>query len=334
MDKLLVNGGTVLMVLVFPLSRRTTLTWLSGIGGGRIPYDVNTALIPAALRCIASLARAGMYKSHADWGTLADTYAKVWEDETLRFFEVNVPESEAKQRLSAYSKSAFPGPDQADSIDSDVQFYALSLDGYDNLSQVQVMNTDDCFRHFLLNTTNQTQLTSFVNQTANNIRRTFPAGLMTSVGVVVANPAYGPDPVYAANWTNGAYHGTVIWSWQLAMMARGLELQIDRCNSGSPPDFCADSSVANNAKSAYNKLWDNIEENEANLSTEVWSWTYKDGFQFTPLGVIPAPGGVGQTGESIHTSLLKLLINYPPESDIRQLWSLTFLAVKRNKAFK
>jgi len=179
------------------------------------------------------------------------------------------------------------------------------------------MNTDDCFRHVLLNTTNQTQLTSFVNQTANNIRRTFPAGLMTSVGVVVAKPAYGPDPVYAANWTNGAYHGTVIWSWQLAMMARGLELQIYRCNSGSPPDFCADSSVANNAKAAYNKLWDNIEENEANLSTEVWSWTYKDGFQFTPLGVIPAPGGVGQT-----------------ESDIRQLWSLTFLAVKRNKAFK
>lgn len=64
------------------------LTQVSGIGGGRIPYDVNTALLPAALRCIASLSRAGVYEGHSDWGTLADTYAKVWEDDTLQFFQV------------------------------------------------------------------------------------------------------------------------------------------------------------------------------------------------------------------------------------------------------
>jgi hypothetical protein len=41
-------------------------------------------------------------------------------------------------------------------------------------------------------------------------------------------------------------------------------------------------------------------------------------FHVTPLGVLPSPPGVGaQT-----------------ESDIRQLWSLTFLAVKRNAKFK
>ena len=51
------------------------------------------------------------------------------------------------------------------------------------------------FRHYFLNTTNQQQLTTFVNQTANNIRRVFPAGLLTDVGVIVANPAYGEDPV-------------------------------------------------------------------------------------------------------------------------------------------
>ena len=55
------------------------------------------------------------------------------------------------------------------------------------------------FRHFFLNTTNQQQLTGYINQTANNIQRTFPAGLMTSVGVVVANPAYGLEPVCLFN---------------------------------------------------------------------------------------------------------------------------------------
>lgn len=160
------------------------------------------------------------------------------------------------------------------------------------------MNTDDCFRLFLLNTTNQPQLTSFLNQSATNIGRPFPAGLLTSVGVIVANPAYGLQPVYAANFTTSAYHGTVVWSWQLAMLARGFELQLDRCNTPQPPDFCNDPYVSGNVKRAYNKLWDTIDANKAHLSSEVWSWVYKNGdFQFTPLGALPPPPGSSATGK-------------------------------------
>ena len=113
-----------------------------GIGGGRIPYDVNAALMPAALRSIAALARAGIYANQSDWGTLADTYAQMWEDETLRFFQVTIPMDEARDLLNSYvEESSFAGPSQASLVDSDVVFHALSLDGYDNLSQVQVMNT-------------------------------------------------------------------------------------------------------------------------------------------------------------------------------------------------
>jgi hypothetical protein len=289
-----------------------------GIGGGRIPYDVNTALVPAALRAIAALARAGFFPAHPDWNTTADTYAQVWEDSTLPFFEVTVPVSRAKTLLSTYvTASAFNGSDQSTTLDSDVVFHALALDGNNNLSQVQVMNTDDCFRHFLLNTTNQTQLTAFINSTANNIRRTFPAGLMTDVSMLVANPAYGPAPVYAANFTTSAYHGTVVWSWPLAMMARGLELQLSRCASAAAPAFCADAVVHGNVKSAYNVLWDSIETNKAHLTTEVWSWTYAGGkFVYIDLGALPPPPGQN-----------------PTESDIVQLWSLTFLAVTRNMGF-
>ncbi|OOQ84806.1 glycogen debranching enzyme [Penicillium brasilianum] len=310
-----------------------------GIGGGRIPYDVNTALIPAALRSIAVLARQGIYSKHKQWSNLATKYAQVWEDKTLDFFKVSIPQAKAQELVASYkNQSSFSGPDQAASITEDVVFHALALDGNNNLTKVEVMNTDDCFRHFLLNATDDTQLTPFLNNSATNIRRTFPAGLMTSASMIVANPALGGDPVYAQNWTTGAYHGTVIWSWQLAMMAKGLELQLGRCElsanfsvSGGHgqakkkeetvapiPDFCGDDSVYGNVKAAYNELWDSIEQNESQLSGEVWSWVYRDGdFQVTPLGVLPAPGGGSQT-----------------ESDIRQLWSLTFLAVTRNKAYQ
>lgn len=275
--------------------------------------------MPAGLRSIAALSRAGIFPRRKQWGSLADKYAKVWEDKTLDFFAVTIPRSKAKSLVTSYAKEHFAGPSQSSAIDSDITFHAVALEGNNNLSKVEVMNTDDCFRHFLLNTTNNEQLTPFLNSSATNIRRTFPAGLMTDVGMIVANPAFGEDPVYAQNFTTGAYHGTVVWSWQLAMMARGLELQLGRCEVTSnfsvssesakrghnskavmpTPDFCTDDSVYTNVRAAYNILWDSIEKNEDQLSGEVWSWVYRNGsFKVTPLGVLPAPPGVGgQTGK-------------------------------------
>lgn len=181
-----------------------------GIGGGRIPFDVNTALVPAALRSIATLSSNGILDFNT---TLINSYAQIWEDSTLSLFEVSVPLSDAKSLLQNYiTASGISGlQSKADTLDSNVTFYSIALDGNNNLSKVEVMNTDTCFRHFLLNTTNDEQLTSFLNATANSIRLTFPAGLMTDVGILVANPAYGTDPIYAANWTTSAYHGTVVW---------------------------------------------------------------------------------------------------------------------------
>ena len=290
-----------------------------GIGGGRIPYDVNTALVPAALRAIAALSSAGFFPEHSNWSRTAVEFAQVWEDKTLDFFQVTVPEAESKSLVTNYaSTSGYGFPSNADSIDSDTVYHGLSLNGNDNQPLVKVMNTDDCFRHFLLNTTNQKQLTSFINQTSNNIRAPFPAGLSTPVGMLVANPAYGGSPVYAMNWTNNAYHGTVVWSWPMAMMAAGLQRQLDRCRRATPPDFCSDSAVHGNALAAYNHLWDLIEANKPSLSTEVWSWQYRDGaFDFIELGALPPPPGLS-----------------PTESDIRQLWSLTFLAVIRDESLQ
>lgn len=316
---------------------------------------MNTALVPAALRSIAALSSKGHFPKHRNWSKLADTCAQTWEDKTLPFFEVTIPQTQAKSMVSSYKNaSSFAGPDQANTINTDIVFHALSLDGHDNLTKVEVMNTDDCFRHFLLNTTNDAQLTPFLNNSASNIRRTFPAGLMTSAGMVVANPAFGENPVYAQNFTTGAYHGTVVWGWQLAMMAKGLEQQLGRCegvsiaNATAPapaPAFCGDASVYENVRAAYNTLWDTIEKNTAQLSQEVWSWVYKEGdFHATPLGVLPPPPGVGsQTGVFSLSFPLSLFFSFLVflaltltilESNIRQLWSLSFLAVNRNKTYQ
>ncbi|KAK4985240.1 hypothetical protein LTR50_006088 [Elasticomyces elasticus] len=269
-----------------------------GIGGGRIPYDVNTALVPAALRAIAALSAAGFYSTHPDWNTTASSYAKVWEDNTLKFFEVTVSASDARSLVQTYvTESSFAGPSNVGNITSDVVFHGLALDGNNGQSIVRVMNTDDCFRLFLLNSTNQTQLTSFVDQAATHIRQPFPVGLSTSVGLLVANPAYGGDPIYAANFTNNAYHGTVVWSWQLSMMAAGLQRQLARCTSSSVPDFCTNTAVHSNVLAAYNHLWDLIDANRAALGSEVWSWIYRNGdYHLTPLGALPPPAGQNPTG--------------------------------------
>jgi hypothetical protein len=74
-----------------------------------------------------------------------------------------------------------------------------------------------------------------MDQSANHILSNYPVGLSTDAGLIVANPAYGGSQDLANGFNNGGYHGTVIWSWQLAMMAAGLAKQLDRCDSSSKP---------------------------------------------------------------------------------------------------
>ncbi|KAK4942097.1 hypothetical protein LTR10_018133 [Elasticomyces elasticus] len=303
-----------------------------GIGGGRIPFDVNTALVPAALRAIGQLARTpGVFPNNTGinvtaWRTLADSRAQLWEENTLRFFETNVTAATAKTRLQHFVDTAtfYNGPTNASSLPAsgNITSYAISLQGYNNLTSVDVMHSDSSFRVFFVNASastpeTQAQETRFINATANSLIRSFPAGLMTPQSMVVANPALSGSDVLIANFTNAAYHGTVVWSFQLAMMAKGLERQLARCNATTAfPTWCTTPSVYNNVKLAYNVLWDSIEANSAQLQGEVWSWTYSNstGFVTTQLGDLPPPPGVGAG----------------TESDVRQLWSLTFLAVKRN----
>ncbi|KAI1464843.1 carbohydrate-binding module family 52 protein [Daldinia caldariorum] len=288
----------------------------NGLGGGRIPYDVNTALAPAALKSIASLSDNKFFPSHPDWNTVGKNRASVWEQNTLAFFQVNITAERARGLVESYVEEAnFPGKVNSSDLSSPVVFHGLALAG-DGQSIIQVMNTDDCFRLFLLNSTNEVQVSAFLSQVADNILHQFPLGLSTTVGLVVANPAYSDGSVNVKEFTESSYHGTVVWSWQLAMMAAGLEKQLERCDREELA-FCADTRLHGRVLEAYTHLWDLIDANREHLSKEVWSWVYKnDKFQYTPLGALAAPDGQS-----------------PVESNIRQLWSLAFLALKRNKLY-
>ncbi|KAJ4330686.1 hypothetical protein N0V87_009796 [Didymella glomerata] len=309
-------GGQIMDNLIHLRDNEPVGEWRdsnNGLGGGRIPYDVNAALVPAGLRAIAALSRAGYFANHPEWNGTADRYAQIWEDSTLQFFKVSVPQPEAVSLVESYvMDSNLSVPTNAGNITGDVVYYGVALHGNiappNNASSsvVPLMNTDDCFRHFLLNTTNQEQLSAFLSQTADHILHPFPVGLASDVGLFVANPAYSGNTSFAAKFTRGDYHGTVVWGWQLAMMGAGLGRQLGRCDNDDVPDFCKDKMLYQKVLSAYDHLWDLIEANSGQLSSEVWSWNYNDGYKATPLGTF-----------------------VPTESNIRQLWSLTFLAIRR-----
>ena len=80
-----------------------------GLGRGRYPYDVNTALMPAALRAISNLARITPVEKDDDWGEIADKRAEVWETLTLDFFNVELQPKDLlrvlsiQQQLTTYS---------------------------------------------------------------------------------------------------------------------------------------------------------------------------------------------------------------------------------------
>ena len=50
----------------------------------------------------------------------------------------------------------------------------------------------------------------------------YPLGLMTDGGLLTASPALSNNKELWEILSPGAYHGTVIWSWQMTMLEKGL----------------------------------------------------------------------------------------------------------------
>jgi hypothetical protein len=123
--------------------------------------------------------------------------------------------------------------------------------------------------------------------------------LMTDVGLVVANAAF-TDREAQARFTPAAYHGAVVWSWQQALLAAGLERQLARCDLPAP--------VRAKLDTAQTRLWGAIRATRAVQSSELWSWAFRDGrYEVVPFGAGKAD---------------------VDESNAAQLWSTVYLAVR------
>ena len=247
-----------------------------GLGGGRYPYDVNGVLAPAALQAIARLQASGLLQPYldpdADQGlSSAGALAQVWLREAPPFFDVEVPPETARVDAEAYALriGIDPSPALAALGAETVHFRAVSLDAQGR--PVPILNSDEGFAMLLLNAA-----PAEVERVADTLTRPFPAGLLTDVGLLVANPAYAPDELESP-FDRGRYHGTVIWSWQQALLAAGVERQLGR------NDLTASARAALNR--ARSRLRTAIAAADSQRGSELWSWSQVDGrYQLEPFG--------------------------------------------------
>jgi hypothetical protein len=269
-----------------------------GLAGGRFPYDVNAVFVPAALEAAGRFFASGLLDSYVDTGdrelfSRADNMAKIWRANAGPLFDVTVVSATARRDITRYAATlGVPDEIALRSVGSSpVRFHALSLTA--DTAPVPVVHSDEGFE-LLFGRPSPAAL----RQAVTTVMRPFPAGLLTPVGVVVANPVYAA-PGIQETLTRSAYHGTVIWSWQQAVLAAGLERQLRR---GDLP-----TSLKDYLRIAQRQLWDAIRAAHTMRNSELWSWTIEgQRFQIAPFGANAADAD---------------------ESNAAQLWSTVYLSI-------
>jgi hypothetical protein len=269
-----------------------------GLGGGRIPYDVNAVFVPAALEAASGFFTSGLLDPYLaaqdrELFSRAAVMARTWRSKAGPLFDVRVPNAAARQKIADYAASLHVADAAAlRAVDtSPVSFHAISLAADDQA--IPIVHSDEGFE-LLFGQPGPPLLD--LSLTA--LMRPFPAGLITPVGMVVANPVYA-GPGIQARLNQSAYHGTVVWSWQQAVFAAGLQRQLQR--KDLPPALKA------HLRAAQTALWDAINAAHGMRNSELWSWTFTDGhFRIAPFGANAADAD---------------------ESNAAQLWSTVYLAI-------
>ena len=273
-----------------------------GLGRGRYAYDVNAVFVPAALDAAARLMRAGMldrYMQADDRAALAraEAMARVWREQAPGLFRVEIPAAEAAPRVQAYARTlGIPAGAAIVALGSKpLVFHAISLDQRGR--PVPIVNSDEGFA-LLFADPSPADLDTYVTAAM----RPFPAGLMTDIGLLVANAAQA-DATIQGRFTPAAYHGAVVWSWQQAVFAAGLERQLARRDLPAPT-----RDILSRAQAS---LWRAIQATRATQSSELWSWAFANG-RYRVVAF-----GAGKQDVD--------------ESNAAQLWSTVYLAVQPPK---
>lgn len=239
-----------------------------GLGGGRYPYDVNGVFAPASLEGIARLHASGLlrpYLQPQDDERLSEAarMARMWRREAPRLFEVSFAPERARAEVEAYARRV--GIDALPALaaigNESVRFRAVALDAQGR--PIPVINSDEGFSLLFLDGD-----PAETARVAESLTRPFPAGLLTDVGLVVADPAYANDEI-EAKFDRNRYHGTVIWSWQQAVLAAGLVRQLARTDL--PP------SARETIQRARAKLHAALSASDSMRGSELWSWSQTNG---------------------------------------------------------
>jgi hypothetical protein len=266
-----------------------------GLGGGRFPYDVNGVFVPAALEAIGRFYDTGILQGYtgpdagiSDAGRMADT----WQRLARPYFETTLASDIARAEAKRYARSiGVPSAAALTSLgDNPVTFHAVALD--EAGAPVPILNSDEGFALLFLDMAPEE-----VERIVATLMRPFPAGLMTDVGPLVANPAYADDELEPA-FGRARYHGTVIWSWQQAMLAAGIARQLERGD--------LTTSARSTLISARARMESAMAQSHTLRGSELWSWSQENG------RYVVEPFGQRTEDET--------------ESNAAQLWSTVYLA--------
>ncbi len=269
-----------------------------GLGGGRFPYDVNAVFVPAALEAAGRFFESHLLDSYLDSAdralfAQAKAMAGTWRGKAGPLFDVNVPNATARRSITDYAASLkiADGAALGSVDDSAVSFPALALTGDEH--PIPVIHSDVGFELLFGRPTSTALMTGVTT-----IMRPFPAGLLTPVGVVVANPVFAA-PAIQGRLTRSAYHGTVVWSWQQAVLAAGLGRQLLRQDLPPP--------LQKHLRAAQTQLWRAIEAAHSMRNSELWTWSFAKGsYEIAPFGANASDAD---------------------ESNAAQLWSTVYLAI-------
>jgi hypothetical protein len=269
-----------------------------GLVGGRYPFDVNVAFVPAAMAAIEKFMLSGLLEPYlspeqrrelANAGNVADTWAR----KAPALFRVQLSAADARRQINAYAQGL--GVSATAALDSlphgELVVNAIALDA--QFKPIPVVHSDGGFALLLQNPPAEE-----VEQVVDNMLRPFPAGLLTDAGLLVANPVFA-DLTRQQQLGRTAYHGTVTWSWQQALFAAALEHQIAR---GDLP-----VTTVQRLRMAHERLWSVIAKTADLRSSELWSWRYVGG-HYEPVPFGQSSGDVD-------------------ESNAAQLWSTVYLAI-------
>ncbi|MDQ7824516.1 MAG: hypothetical protein RDV48_17065 [Candidatus Eremiobacteraeota bacterium] len=311
-----------------------------GLGGGVYPGSVNIEMVAQCISSVDALAGSGLYPP-SDLQAMARSrkcsslaeflsweprrrkqLVEAWHEAKSHFI-VSLEAGEMRRRLRSYMDGALERAERAvlmrqplgegitlqdfldkgsvpASLAKGIEFYALSLDEKGNA--VPVMNSDFSFWLFL-GEPDPGEIRSMLRI----LRLPYPVGLRSEAGIFVANPAYSPDKAHWVTLGRKAYHGTVVWSWQLSMLEMGLSVQIERYRN-----FKRNERLVEEMLPVLRDIRALREKAGALASSELWSYRVKG------LSLVPSPYGAEEGSQD--------------ESNAVQLWSTVLPAVMMKEA--